>query len=186
MVHTFWPSTRNVPSDCRVAFVVSRARSLPTLGSLSNWHQMSSAERILGRYRSFCAGVPNVMIRCAASITWSIGRGARARTISSITVASCCRGVSRVTAVLGRPRPAHVAGGEQVGVPATHGAFGFRVTRYPDAVVPLTGGSPVGDELPHLAAVFADRGVHQPASSARASPRSYPMPRVQFCTVRRR
>ena len=46
--------------------MASDARSLPAPGSLNSWHQISSALRIAGRYRSFCS-----------SVAW--GRGWQAR-----------------------------------------------------------------------------------------------------------
>jgi hypothetical protein len=49
-------------SPASSAVVRSEARSLPDPGSEYPWHQNSSALRIFGRKRVFCASVPKLMI----------------------------------------------------------------------------------------------------------------------------
>src|ERR1700751_541976 len=77
LVHTFCPvTTHSSPSRLArarppasldrapressgfTARVLTLARSEPASGSEKPWHQISSAVRIRGRQRSFCAGVP--------------------------------------------------------------------------------------------------------------------------------
>ncbi len=52
VVHTFWPVIRQPPSSF-TALVLSDARSEPDSGSEKPWHQISSAERMGSRNRSF-------------------------------------------------------------------------------------------------------------------------------------
>ena len=80
------PVTRYPPST-GTARVVSEARSLPASGSLKSWHHSSSAERIRGRKRSFCSGVPWAS-RVGPTRLMPMrptSSGARARASSSIT-----------------------------------------------------------------------------------------------------
>ncbi len=58
---TFWPLTTKWPSRAS-ARVRTPARSEPAPGSENPWHQISSAERIFERCRSFCRSVPWAMI----------------------------------------------------------------------------------------------------------------------------
>ena len=88
VVHTFWPVTM-YSSPFRTARVFSDARSEPDSGSEKPWHQISSADRIGPRKRSFCSSVP-----CAISVGPPIVSpstlaicGARARAISSKKIA---------------------------------------------------------------------------------------------------
>ena len=84
LVHTFWPlSTYQSPSS--TARVWRLARSLPAFGSENPWHQISSAVRILSRWRAFWAAVPCFM-RVGPSMESPLrlsGCGACARDISS-------------------------------------------------------------------------------------------------------
>ncbi len=57
VVQTFWPVIRQPPSTFS-AFVFSEARSEPDSGSEKPWHQISSAERIGSRKRSFWLSSP--------------------------------------------------------------------------------------------------------------------------------
>ncbi len=88
VLQIFWPVTMNA-SPSGSARVRNEARSLPASGSLKSWHQTCSPLRIFGRSSRFCASVPDAMIACAASMTWSRGRYAPARISSSITTRSC-------------------------------------------------------------------------------------------------
>src|SRR5919206_1971 len=87
-VHTFCPvTTQSSPS--LTARVFSAARSEPASGSLNPWHQISSADRIGGRKRSFCWSLPQTISvgppsRRPSTFT---GSGARARPISSKKIA---------------------------------------------------------------------------------------------------
>ena len=88
VVHTFWPVTM-YSSPLSTAFVFSEARSLPDSGSEKPWHQISSADRIGVRKRSFCSSVP-----CAITVGPPIVSpstlaicGARARATSSKKIA---------------------------------------------------------------------------------------------------
>ena len=60
VVQTFWPVIRQPPFSL-TALVFSDARSEPDSGSEKPWHQISSAERIGSRKRSFCSSVPWAM-----------------------------------------------------------------------------------------------------------------------------
>src|SRR5919204_77679 len=87
VVQTFWPVTRQPPFS-RTALVFSDARSEPDSGSENPWHQISSAERIGARKRSFCSSVPWA-ITTGPPITnpsTFAGEGALARAISRETV----------------------------------------------------------------------------------------------------
>src|ERR687891_2046340 len=57
VVHTFWPVTRQ-PPFWGTALVFNDARSDPDPGSEKPWHQISSADRIGSRKRSFCSELP--------------------------------------------------------------------------------------------------------------------------------
>ena len=55
-VHTFWPFTIQ-SSPSRTAREERPATSEPALGSLNIWHQMSSPEKMRGRWYFFCASL---------------------------------------------------------------------------------------------------------------------------------
>ena len=84
LVQTFWPvTTQSSPS--LTARVLSAARSEPASGSEKPWHQISSADRIGLRKRSFCSSVPHTISVGPPSSRPSTlaGSGTRARPISS-------------------------------------------------------------------------------------------------------
>ena len=86
--HTFWPLTTKRPSPGSIR-VLTEERSEPASGSEKPWHQISSAERIGDRYRSFCVSVPCAMIVGPAipSPITPMCCGAPARANSSSTIA---------------------------------------------------------------------------------------------------
>ena len=88
LVQTFWPVTLQ-PSPSRTARVLSAARSEPASGSEKPWHQISSADRIGPRKRSFCSSVPHAISVGPPSSSPSTlaGSGARARPSSSKKIA---------------------------------------------------------------------------------------------------
>ena len=110
VVQTFWPVTRQPPFSL-TAFVFSEARSEPDSGSEKPWHQISSAERIGSRKRSFCSSVPWA-ITTGPPITRPrtfAGRGALARASSSPKI-DCSISVA--------PRPPYSFGHETPAQPA--------------------------------------------------------------------
>ena len=88
VVHTFWPVT-TYSSPSSTARVFSDARSEPDSGSVKPWHQISSADRIGARKRSFCSSVPCAMTVGPPIVSPSTLAicGARARAISSKKIA---------------------------------------------------------------------------------------------------
>src|SRR3954454_3548100 len=110
VVPTFWPLTRQLPFS-RTAFVFSEARSDPDSGSEKPWHQISSAERIGSRKRSFCSSLPWA-ITTGPPITRPstfAGEGAFARTISSPKIACSMSVAPRPPYSLGHDSPAQPA-----------------------------------------------------------------------------
>ncbi len=110
VVHTFWPVTRQPPFS-RTALVFSDARSEPDSGSENPWHQISSAERIGSRKRSFCPSVPWA-ITTGPPITRPstlAGGGTLARAISSEKIACSIRVAPRPPYSFGHEIPAQPA-----------------------------------------------------------------------------
>ena len=107
VVHTFWPVIFQPPFSC-TAFVFSEARSEPDSGSENPWHQISSAERIGSRKRSFWSSVP-CAITTGPPITRPrtfAGRGAFARASSSLKIACSTRVAPRPPYSFGHETPA--------------------------------------------------------------------------------
>ena len=110
VVHTFCPVTRHPPFCC-TAFVFSDARSEPDSGSENPWHQISSAERIGSRKRSFCSSDPWAITTGPpiTSPSTLAGRGAFERAISSLKI---------VCSISVAPRPPYSFGHEMPAQPA--------------------------------------------------------------------
>src|SRR5215208_1230911 len=106
VVHTFWPVTRQPPLSL-TAFVFSDARSDPDSGSENPWHQISSADRIGSRNRSFCSSVPCVMTTGPPMTRprTLAGDGAPMRAISSLKIACSMSVTPRPPYSLGHDRP---------------------------------------------------------------------------------
>ncbi len=111
VVQTFCPVIRQPPSSL-TALVLSEARSDPDSGSEKPWHQISSAERIGSRKRSFCGSVPCAMTTGPPITRPSTlaGRGALARASSSPKM-DCSISVA--------PRPPYSLGHETPAQPAS-------------------------------------------------------------------
>ena len=110
VVHTFWPVIRKPPFSA-TALVFSDARSEPDSGSEKPWHQISSAERIGSRKRSFCSFVPWA-ITTGPPITRPstfAGRGAFARASSSPKIDCSIRVAPRPPYSFGHEIPAQPA-----------------------------------------------------------------------------
>src|SRR5436190_21025740 len=108
LVHTFWPVTTHSPPSL-TARVLSDARSEPASGSEKPWHQISSAERIGSRKRSFCSSVPWA-ITTGPPITnpsTLAGDGAFARDISSEKIDCSISVAPRPPNSFGQEIPAH-------------------------------------------------------------------------------
>src|SRR5918996_1607337 len=167
VVHTFWPVIRQPPPSL-VAFVFSEARSEPDSGSENPWHQISSAERIGSRKRSFCSSVPCAITTGPPMTRPSTfaGRGAFARA-SSWPKIDCSISVA--------PRPPYSFGHETPAQPAAcrvrcHARSSSRKACSSAVSVRSTAGKPSrrrkgsrarSDPAPHARAVLAI-GVAEP------------------------
>src|SRR3954451_42069 len=108
VVHTFWPVT-TYSSPSRTALVLSEARSDPDSGSLNPWHQISSADRIGPRKRSFWSSLPwaiTVGPPIVRPSTLAIC-GARARATSSKKIACSIIVAPAPPYSVGQVSPAH-------------------------------------------------------------------------------
>src|SRR5215208_4379670 len=110
VVQTFWPVIRQPPLSL-TALVLSEARSEPDSGSENPWHQISSAERIGSRKRSFCSSVPWAMTTGPpiTSPSTFAGRGALARASSSPNIDCSIRVAPRPPYSFGHEIPAQPA-----------------------------------------------------------------------------
>src|SRR5436190_9062469 len=110
VVQTFCPLTRQPPFS-RTAFVLSEARSEPDSGSENPWHQISSAERIGSRKRSFWSSLPWAITTGPpiTSPSTFAGEGALERAISSLKMACSISDAPRPPYSFGHEMPAHPA-----------------------------------------------------------------------------
>ena len=110
VVQTFCPVTRQPPLSL-TALVFSEARSEPDSGSEKPWHQISSAERIGSRKRSFCSSVPWAITTGPpiTSPSTFAGRGAFARASSSPKIDCSIRVAPRPPYSFGHETPAQPA-----------------------------------------------------------------------------
>src|SRR3954469_4975920 len=110
VVQTFCPLTRQPPLS-RTALVFSEARSDPDSGSENPWHQISSADRIGSRNRSFWSSLPWA-ITTGPPMTKPrtfAGSGTRWRASSSLKI-DCSISVAPLPPYSsGQERPAHPA-----------------------------------------------------------------------------
>src|SRR5215207_6153700 len=139
LVQTFWPVTTQ-PSPSLTARVLSAARSEPASGSEKPWHQISSAERIGARKRSFCSSVPQtISVGPPSSSPRTFARSGPARVVECALPVAAPR-VARVLAALG-------------------GLGRRRVLGEPAAQLVAEGGLRLGEGQVHRARRLAARGL---------------------------
>src|SRR5215469_5254061 len=127
--------THSSPSSA--ALVCTLARSEPAPGSLNPWHQISSPDRMRGRNRCFCSGLP-----------WAISVGPGVLVFKQDTL----RDGRRAAAVLLRPAEARPASGMQFPLPLDPQVVELLILR---AALADQDGEPPGEVLVQP---FADLG----------------------------